>query len=76
MAYSVLDYVRGGCSMKFMVAIDFTVSVNASKFHIVFSNQNFEAILNALALTFLLFDFPNKNKRCILFTKLALFNFT
>ena len=27
MAYSVLDYIRGGCSLKFMVAIDFTVSV-------------------------------------------------
>ncbi len=28
MAYTLLDYVRGGCSVKLIVAIDFTVSID------------------------------------------------
>ena len=27
MAYSLLDYVRGGCALRFMAAIDFSVSI-------------------------------------------------
>lgn len=26
MAYTLMDYVKGGCSLKLIVAIDFTVS--------------------------------------------------
>ena len=28
MAFTVRDYIRGGCSFRFMVAVDFTVSTN------------------------------------------------